>query len=59
MSGACPALVFRVDGVRVETNAATRFEKGSCSSLKEKNDVTVDGLQLANGTVTALVVTRK
>jgi hypothetical protein len=59
VSGSCPTLTFQVDGRRIVTNAATRFERGSCSSLKEKNDVTVEGLQLANGSVTALVVTRK
>ena len=49
VSGECPSVTLRVNGVTVVTNSATDFQKGSCDSLKVGREVTVQGTQNAAG----------
>lgn len=55
VSGTCPVLAFTVGGaVRVVTNASTRFEHGSCESLRVGVKVRVKGdMTTDNGEVIA------
>ncbi len=52
-SGACPAVTFSVGGTTVVTDAATRFDDGSCGTLQNGTKVDVKGTQQPNGTVLA------
>lgn len=54
VSGTCPALSLLVQGVRVSTNASTKFEDGTCSSIVPGTRVEVEGDMLAaDGSVLA------
>jgi hypothetical protein len=44
LQGTCPNLVFSVDGMRVTTDAATRFEDGSCLEVVNGRGVEVEGV---------------
>jgi len=48
LSGTCPAVSFIVSGVTVTTSAATRFEDGSCSGLRNDARVEVQGTRTGN-----------
>jgi hypothetical protein len=56
LSGSCPALTFFVSGVRVTTSAATRFEDGACSTLRNDQRVEVEGTLASDGTLRATKV---
>src|SRR5678816_3488143 len=47
--GTCPGLTFTVAGTRVVTNAATRFEGGTCSTLRNEMFVEVEGIRRSDG----------
>ncbi len=55
VNGSCPALSFTVGGVvKVVTDAATKFEHGTCASIRVGTRVRVKGdLQTENGEVIA------
>ena len=44
VGGTCPNLVFSVGGMRVSTDAATRFEDGSCADVVNGKFVEVEGV---------------
>jgi hypothetical protein len=44
VAGTCPNLVFSAEGQRVTTDAATRFEDGSCAEVVNGKFVEVDGV---------------
>jgi hypothetical protein len=56
LTGTCPNLMFVVQGIRVVTNAATRFDDGRCTSLAVGTEVEVEGDMQADGTVLATKV---
>jgi hypothetical protein len=53
LKGSCPVISFAIDHTQVETTAATDFSPGSCKDIKNKDTVTVRGLQQPDGTVIA------
>lgn len=58
LSGSCPSLTFFVAGTRVVTSAATRFEDGACSTLRNDLRVEVEGTRASDGTLMATKVER-
>jgi len=52
-TGACPAVTFSVGSTTVVTDAATRFDDGSCGTLQDGTWVEVKGTRQPNGTVLA------
>lgn len=44
LSGTCPNLVFSIDGMRVTTDAATRFEDGACAEVINGRNVEAEGI---------------
>jgi hypothetical protein len=59
VSGRCPDLILRVNGVTVVTNSATEFQRGSCNSINVGREVAVQGMQnAATGIVTATILVR-
>ena len=56
LGGACPSLTFRVDGIVVRTSAATMFDDGGCTALRNGDRVRVDGIQQPDGSVQATEV---
>jgi hypothetical protein len=56
LGGACPSLTFKVNGSAAVTNSATRYEDGSCSSLRNGTRVEVKGPRQPNGSVLATKV---
>jgi hypothetical protein len=58
LSGTCPAISFGVNGITVRTNAATSFEGGSCTALRNGNRVTVNGTRQTDGSILATRVRR-
>src|SRR6266581_9581096 len=50
---ACPTLQFIVEGVRVRTTAATRFDDGSCSNILKGVRVEAKGTRQADGSIAA------
>lgn len=44
VGGTCPNLVFSVGGMRVSTDAATRFEDGACADVVNGKHVEVEGV---------------
>jgi hypothetical protein len=59
MAGACPNLRFTVDGNLVTTNSETRFRRGSCSDLKDRERVRVRGLRISGVVVAREVELRR
>ena len=57
--GTCPGLTFTVAGTRVVTNAATRFEEGTCSTLRNEMRVEVEGILRNDGSLLATEVERE
>jgi hypothetical protein len=53
VSGACPALQFRLDGRRVFTTNLTEFRNGSCRSLGNGRELEIEGREMSDGTVRA------
>jgi hypothetical protein len=58
VSGQCPNVTLRVNGVTVVTNGATDFQKGNCNGVMAGREITVQGMQNAAGLVTATTVVR-
>ena len=56
LGGACPSLTFTVNGSAAATNSATRYEDGSCGSIKNGTRVEVRGPRQPNGSVLAAKV---
>ena len=57
--GICPGLTFFVSGTRVVTDAATRFEDGTCTTLRNDMRVEVDGRRQSDGSLLATEVDRE
>jgi Domain of unknown function (DUF5666)/Putative binding domain, N-terminal len=59
LSGTCPALTFTVRGRTVRTNGSTDFRGGSCSALRNGDNVDVRGTTQPDGSVLASRVDRE
>jgi hypothetical protein len=53
VTGACPALEFRLDGRRVFTTNLTEFRGGPCRNLEDGRELEVEGREMSDGTVRA------
>lgn len=53
LGGTCPSLTFTLSGSQVQTNATTKFEDASCSTIKNGDRVEVEGMRQSNGVVLA------
>jgi hypothetical protein len=53
LSGSCLALRFTAAGQTVVTDANTRFNMGSCSSLRNGMEVEIEGERQSSGNVLA------
>jgi len=53
LTGSCPTLTFTVKGTTVKTSAATRFEDGSCTGVRNGAKVEVKGTRQSDGSVLA------
>ena len=53
LEGTCPAVSFAVNGFTIYTTAETRFDGGSCRSLRNGREVEVDGMLMSDGRVRA------
>lgn len=56
LQGQCPTLTFVVMGRTVRTTSATRFRAGSCSTIDDGDDVTVEGTVETDNSITATSV---
>lgn len=52
LSGACPALTFKIRGLTVYTNSDTDFDR-RCSDVRNGREVEVEGMLMSDGTVRA------
>jgi hypothetical protein len=59
LAGACPNLRFTVDGNLVTTNSDTRFRRGSCSDLRDRERVRLIGLRISGVVVAREVELRR
>jgi hypothetical protein len=59
LGGVCPSLSFMVAGVRVLTDAATRFDDVSCTTLRNDMRVEVEGIRRNDGSLLATEVDRE
>jgi hypothetical protein len=58
LQGQCPTLTFLVNARTVRTTSSTNFRGGSCNSIDDGDDVTVEGTVQADNSITATVVRR-
>ena len=56
LTGVCPAVTFKLEGKTITTSAATRYDGGSCSDLKNGARIKVSGATQANGSVAAQAI---
>jgi Domain of unknown function (DUF5666) len=56
VAGSCPAISFTIAGNTVQTNAATSFATGSCSSVKTGTGVGIVGTAQTDGSILASCV---
>jgi uncharacterized protein DUF5666 len=56
LKGTCPSVTFGVNGFSIATNGSTTFNGGACSTLKNGDKVTVNGVKQADGSVLAKTV---
>jgi len=56
LSGGCPSISFTIGSTRIATNGSTRFEDGSCGSVKNGITVEVRGTQQPDGSLLATEV---
>ena len=56
LPGSCPTRTFTVNGVKVFTDAATKFSDGTCAQLANGTKVDVEGTRQADGSVKAVKV---
>jgi Cu/Ag efflux protein CusF len=59
LTGQCPSISFSIGGSPVTTSTATKFEDGACSTLKNGDQVEVNGVRQANNVVMADRVDKK
>ena len=60
LKGSCPVISFTVDKTHsVQTTSATDFQGGPCKDIKNRDTVTVQGSQQADGVVIAATVIQK
>ncbi len=59
LAGACPSVAFTVSSTKVATNAATTFDDGACTALRNGDDVEVKGARQADGSVLATRVEQR
>jgi hypothetical protein len=53
LGGSCPNVTFKIRGTTVIADNSTRYDDGSCSSLRNGRKVEVTGRELPDGTVRA------
>jgi hypothetical protein len=53
LSGACPAVTFRLRGYDVYTTSSTRYDDGECPDLRNGDEVEVRGTLMSDGRVRA------
>lgn len=58
LQGHCPTLTFLVNARTVRTTSSTSFRGGSCNSIDDGDDVTVEGTVGADNSITATIVRR-
>ena len=58
-NGDCPSILFSLNGVRVQTNAETKFEGAACSSIVNGTKVKVVGTKRSDGSVQATLVKKE
>ena len=56
LKGTCPSVTFGVNGFSITTNGSTTFNGGACSTFKNGDKVTVNGVKQADGSVLATTV---
>jgi hypothetical protein len=56
LGGSCPNISFTVDGRSVVADAGTRYDDGSCSSMRENRKVEVTGELRNDGRIRALEI---
>jgi Cu/Ag efflux protein CusF len=59
LGGQCPAISFSVSGSPVMTTATTTFDDGACSTIKNGDQLEVEGVKQANNVVMASRVEKK
>jgi len=59
LGGQCPAISFSVSGSPVMTSATTTFDDGACSTIKNGDQLEVEGVKQANNVVMASRVEKK
>jgi hypothetical protein len=59
LAGTCPNLSFSINGQRVVTGAGTRFDKLSCSDVRNAMQVEVKGVRQSDASVMATRVKRE
>lgn len=57
IAGVCPAITFRIGGLRVNAGASTQFEGQGCSGIADGIRVKVKGRKQTDGSVSASRVT--
>jgi hypothetical protein len=53
LQGLCPTLTFVVNARTVRTTSSTDFRSGSCNTIDEGDDVTVEGIVETDNSITA------
>ena len=56
LQGQCPTLTFEVNARTVRTTSSTDFQAGSCNTIDDGDDVTVEGMVEADNSITATSV---
>ncbi len=56
LQGQCPTLTFVVNARTVRTTSSTDFRAGSCNTIDDGDDVTVEGIVEADNSITATLV---
>jgi hypothetical protein len=56
LTGSCPSLTFTLQGRTIRTNAQTEFKKGNCGKLANNDQVDVEGVPQADGSILATKV---
>jgi hypothetical protein len=53
LTGTCPDIAFTLNGVSVKANSATRYEDGTCASVRNSLRLKVHGRRQADGSMQA------
>jgi hypothetical protein len=59
VSGSCPAITFELRERAVYTTDDTDFKKVGCQKIDRGTELTVEGMEMSNGTVRADRVTKR